>query len=594
MSISRNLNAVILILALGIYVQSVTNGQQKYHTHAEMTDDIQRLISKHKEIAKLESIGKTLQRRDIWAVTIGGKHAEEHHALLVTGGAEANRIIGSELSVKFIEFLLNNYARNDSIARLIDSTTFYVIPRVSPDASEAFFQKPLYERTFNTRPTDDDRDGTIDEDGYEDLNGDGIITMMRVKDDRGEWIVHPEDRRIMKKADPAKGERGQYRLYSEGVDNDKDEQWNEDEPGGVDFNRNFPHNYGFFTRGAGPHQVSEEETRSVIEFAFAHPNIAAVFSFSSQDNLMNPWKKEPGKNPQPPSSQPGRRRFSPDEEESQPRFVSSVMDADEEYYAYIAAQYQKITGLKVAAKSAKGEGAFCDWAYYQYGRWSFAANPWWVPDTEKKSDTTAADTSRLKKEGRTKPEGPEEKPDECADQIKALRWIDANNIRDGFVNWTRIKHPDFPDNEVEVGGFRPYILTNPPPDSIEPISSKENSFLAMLAGKLPDISIRNLKVESIDKKVYRLKADIVNTGYLPSNSAMGAMAEWPRNPKVSLKLSPDQKLLSGKAVTILDPIKGSGGRAEMNWLILAPSGSSVTITAESPTSGRVSQTITFE
>ena len=157
----------------------------------------------------------------------GGKEADSTHAVLIVGGVEADRLIGSELTLHFLSFLLDNYGKVDSITQLVNSTTFYIIPRVNPDASEAFFQKPLYGRTFNSSSIDDDKDGKIDEDGYEDLNNDGLITMMRVKDNRGEWIPHPDDPRIMKKADPSKGEQGMYKLLSEGIDNDKDEQWNE-------------------------------------------------------------------------------------------------------------------------------------------------------------------------------------------------------------------------------------------------------------------------------------------------------------------------------------------------------------------------------
>ncbi|MDI6767388.1 MAG: M14 family metallopeptidase [Bacteroidota bacterium] len=578
------------LLIFLIFVASVKS-QNKYHSYDEMTKAISTTISSHKDIAKVESIGKTLEKRDIWAVTVGGKETDSKHAILVIGGAEADRLIGSELSVHFLNFLLDNYGKVDSITQLINSTTFYIIPRVNPDASEMFFQKPLYARTFNARPTDDDKDGVIDEDGYEDLNGDGLITMMRVKDNRGEWIPHPDDPRIMKKADPSKGEVGLFKLYTEGIDNDKDEQWNEDETGGVDFNKNFPHNYQFFGRGAGTHQISEAETRAVTNFCFSHPNITVVFTFSSNDNLMNPWKKELKQGGQSQTEQRQPRRRMMEDEEQAPRFITSVMDGDEQFFSYISKQYQEFTKLKSAPKSTTGEGAFNEWAYYHFGRWSFAANPWWIPEIESKKDTTAPDSIKQQK---MKGKIPEDKSDEYADQIKALKWLDTNRIKDGFINWTKINHKDFPNNEVEVGGFKPYVLTNPPTDSIDVIVKKQNSFLAWLGTKLPKIEIRNVKVEPIDNKVFRVTADVVNIGYLPTNSAMGNKVRWPRDVKVTLDLSENQSLASGKAKMVLEPINGSGGRQEISWLIISKTGSSVTIIAESPMTGKATQTITLK
>ncbi|MBI4811580.1 MAG: hypothetical protein HY800_09130 [Ignavibacteriales bacterium] len=563
-------------------------------------------VSSHKDIAMIESIGKTLEKRDLWAVTIGGKDAESRRAMLIVGGVDADRLIGSELTLRFMNFLLTNYGKVDSITQLINSTTFYILPRVNPDASEEFFKKPLYARTFNAKPTDDDKDDVIDEDGFDDLNGDGLITMMRIKDNRGEWIPHTDDPRIMKKVDPSNGEVGIYKLYTEGIDNDKDEQWNEDEEGGVDFNMNFPHNYQFFSKGSGSHQISEAETRAVTDFCFSHPNIAVVFAFSSNDNLMNPWKKEQRQG-QPSQDQRSQcRRIPMDDEEQTPRFTTSVMDEDEQYYTYISKQYQEITKLKAAPQSTKGEGAFGEWAYYHLGRWSFAANPWWIPEIEPKKDSAAIDTTKKKhqqeKKGQegerkfdmVKGKGPDEKPDEYADQLKALKWLDTNRIKDGFINWTKIKHKDFPDNEVEVGGFRPYILTNPPTDSIDIIASKQNVFLAWLGTMLPQIAIRNVKIEPIDGKVFRLTADITNAGYFPSNSAMGDKARWSRNVKVLLDIGKEQSLAGGKLKIVLDPIKGNGGRHEIIWLIVSKPGESVTITAESSMTGKATQTVTLK
>ena len=575
--------------------------QNKYHSYDEMTKIISSVISSHNDIAKVESIGKTLEKRDVWAVTVGGRESDKRHAMLIAGGVEADRLIGSELTLGFLNYLLNSYGKVDSITQLVNSTTFYILPRVNPDASEAFFREPLYARTLNARPVDDDKDGLTDEDGFEDLNNDGLITMMRVKDNRGEWIPHPGDARIMKKADLSKGEQGMYKLITEGIDNDKDEQWNEDEPGGVDFNRNFPYNYRYFSRGAGPHQLSEIETRAVADFCFDHPNIAAVFTFSSNDNLMNPWKKVQGP-PQPQEQFSGRRGTTGDDE-SAPKLITSVMDDDEQYFSYIGKQYQALTKFKDAPQSIKGEGAFSEWAYYHFGRWSFAANPWWIPAAEQKKDTVPPDkiktgdkkeTDSSNKSDLKMGKGPEESPDENADQIKSLKWLDANSIKDGFVNWTKIKDKDFPDNEVEVGGFRPYVTTNPPPDSIDGLAMKQNLFLAWLGNKLPVVEIRNVKIEPIDGKVFRLTADIANTGYFPTNSAMGDKARWSRNVKVTLALSKDQSLGSGKTKTIFNPIQGNGGHQEISWLIISKTGSTVTVTAESPTAGKAIQTVTLK
>ncbi len=90
----------------------------------------------------------------------------------------------------------------------------------------------------------------------------------------------------MKRADPKKGESGAYRLFTEGMDNDGDGFINEDPPGGVDINRNFAHEYPYNKPDAGPHMVSEAESRALMDWVLAHRNIAAILTFGESDNLI--------------------------------------------------------------------------------------------------------------------------------------------------------------------------------------------------------------------------------------------------------------------------------------------------------------------
>ena len=74
---------------------------------------------------------------------------------------------------------------DEATRRQLVACVFYVVPRVDVDGSEAVFATPLAPRRGNLTPFDDDNDGRVDEDPPEDLNGDGLITLMRVKDPHG-------------------------------------------------------------------------------------------------------------------------------------------------------------------------------------------------------------------------------------------------------------------------------------------------------------------------------------------------------------------------------------------------------------------------
>ncbi|HYW78776.1 MAG TPA: M14 family zinc carboxypeptidase, partial [Thermoguttaceae bacterium] len=287
--------------------------------------------------ATLRSLGRTQGGRDVFLLSIGAKQADKVPAILVLGNVEPSHLLGSELAVRLARQLVDRAATDKSVRRLLGTTTVYIIPRPAPDASEAFFRRPYWERSGNERPTDDDRDGLVDEDGPDDLDGDGLITMMRIEDPSGPYMPHPDDPRILIEADPKQGEQGRYRLEIEGRDNDNDERQGEDPAGGVAFNRNFTFRYPFYGQAAGPHQVSEPETRAVADFAFAHPNIVAVLTFTPEDNLMQPWK-------------PGS--------DDSLRIPTAVFSGDAEYLDWFAEQYAEIHEAEDPPESPQGEGSF--------------------------------------------------------------------------------------------------------------------------------------------------------------------------------------------------------------------------------------------
>ena len=95
---------------------------------------------------------------------------------------------------------------------------------MSPDSRDAHMHRPNSTSSprAGQRPVDDDRDGLVDEDGPDDLNGNGAIEQIRkYVAGQGTHRISHVDPRIMEPV-PA-GERGDYvMLGSEGMDHDGD------------------------------------------------------------------------------------------------------------------------------------------------------------------------------------------------------------------------------------------------------------------------------------------------------------------------------------------------------------------------------------
>ena len=96
----------------------------------------------------------------------------------------------------------------------------------------------------------------------------------------------------MKKADPSKGETGQYRLYSEGTDNDNDGFYNEDGTGGTNVGINFPHGFKYWTADGGTWPGSAAESRAILEFVYSHPEIALAVTYGSSNFCLSPPRSD--------------------------------------------------------------------------------------------------------------------------------------------------------------------------------------------------------------------------------------------------------------------------------------------------------------
>lgn len=609
-----------------------------YHNYSALTKALTDLSVQNPKIAKLLSIGKTLKGRDIWMLQISGatgRSPQEKQALLICGNAEGDHLIGSEVALGIAEYLIKSYGTKDQVTQILDKRTFYIIPRLNPDGAEACFETTLFERSGNLRPRDEDYDWLVDEDGPEDLNGDGMITLMRVKDKKGGWYIDTKDPRLMRKKEKTTSLDSLYQLYPEGIDNDGDEKYNEDGMGGFDINRNFPHNFGYEIRGLGVYPASEPETRALIDFmnryqakeqTQPHKNICAVLLFSKYDNLAAEPGIECGKPefPEAPAEegdapqmvfQFGRRDRGSDQD--QPRGErkdpqpKKAEDDDMPLFKKISEQYQKITGIE-SAVSEKPVGSVYEWAYFQYGVPAFSANLWSLRKEKKEgADSTAQKSNQpeLKEEaaadrravirqtfaGRTggaKP-GADSPTSQNVDQ-QWLQWIDKQNSGKGFVTWEKFQHKQL--GEVEIGGFQPYLRINPPSDQIEQLAESHAKFALFLVQQFAEIRMEQPEIEKLSSNLFRLKIKIHNDGEFPFASAMGQKSRNITPIMVQLKFEDDKnmKLFGGSKREDIQAIEPKGEK-ELKWLIIAPPGKKIEITMWARNSGgRVQNTVVLK
>jgi hypothetical protein len=186
------------------------------HTFAEVVSYLNGVVKAYPDIAKLHKIGKSYLGKDLLVLEITnmatGKGLEKP-GYWIDGNLHASEVMGAEVCLKTIDTLVTQYGKDSSITDLVDTRAIYIMPKLNPDGSDHYLTKPDGMRS-SVRPHDSDRDGLLDEDPSEDLNGDGNLTMMRIKDELGPMKTSSEDPRLMVRRKDE--EKGEWRIYSGG------------------------------------------------------------------------------------------------------------------------------------------------------------------------------------------------------------------------------------------------------------------------------------------------------------------------------------------------------------------------------------------
>ncbi|MFX0088041.1 MAG: M14 family zinc carboxypeptidase [Candidatus Hodarchaeota archaeon] len=261
----------------------------QYHCPNELFDELKQVNDTASEIADLFSIGKSIQGREIYCVRITNEqNTQVKPKALFLGEHHAREQITTEMTIRFLLRLVNNYGIDQKITEYVNNQEIYIIPALNPDglqygvgndslAGNEWLRK-------NLRAFDDDNDGLFDEDPIEDTNGDGLISEFDVfswNDMENDWIF-------------------QY-YYLEGIDNDNDGLINEDRIGGIDLNRNYAYRWNDSTTDSGwgndrtledypgTSPFSEPETAAYRDFV-TDKRFAAAISFHSGINATYfPW-----------------------------------------------------------------------------------------------------------------------------------------------------------------------------------------------------------------------------------------------------------------------------------------------------------------
>jgi hypothetical protein len=530
--------ALVVLLPTAVLAQA--GPYDRYLNQDELTRAARALVQQHGANAQLSSLARTDAGRDIWLLTLGrrqGRALDSRPALLVVGNIEGNHLIGSAAALYTAEHLLTQYGRDPAVTQLLDERTVYVIPRANPDGAELAFTLPGHETPYKPYRGDAARGGLNVREFGRDLNGDGLVTLMRVRDPAGTLLADSADPRVLRPADRARAERGVWKVMVEGIDPDDLDTYVPMGTDGVNINRNFQHEYLYFQPHAGPHMASEIETRTLADFVHDRHNIAAVLTFSFYDNLRSP--------------PPAQRTVPAGVTGNPPNVPTNIVAADRPYFEYVSSRFQSITGLR--GDGADNEaGSFSQFVYYQLGLPSFTTPVWTLPAAASGGGGSSGT--------------------DAARDVRWLSHLDSLGV-DAFIDWTPARHPTL--GEVEVGGFRPNARVNPPASQIRELAGQHAEFATWLAGQLPAVEVVETSIEARGDNVFLITATLANEQYLPTQLSIGQRVRF--NRPITVRLMPAQNVtvLTGNPQQQIPRLEGMGGRSTFTWLVQAPAGTRV-------------------
>jgi hypothetical protein len=477
----------------------------RYHDYAQITQFGKDLVKAYPNLVKMESIGKSFEGRDIWLLTVSDfktDKTENKPGFYIDGGIHANELQGVEISMYTAWYLAESFQTVKFINTLLKEKVFYIALTISPDARENFIHK---ENTANSsrsgmRPFDNDGDGLVNEDKYNDLDGDGNIVMMRRKSKTGRYKI---DAKYPSRMYQVRGdEMGEYELLGyEGLDADGDGLVNEDQLGTYDPNRDWAWNWqpDYVQRGALFYPGTLPETRAVKDFIVSHPNIAGAQSYHNYGGM---FLRGPG-------AAEDDALFSRQDIEVYDNIgkLGEKMIPGYNYFVLHKDLYTVYGGEIDFLSLTRGIFTFSNELMTSYKLFN------------------------------QKNAGSRWDNDEFNEFDKYLLF------GDGYVEWKPFNHPQF--GEIEIGGAKKNYIRNHPGFMLQEDAHRNMAFTLYHAYQTPKLEILDIKTEKLSGGLTAVTATIMNTRIIPTHSSIDVKNKIERPDFIMLK---GAKVVAGMTV----------------------------------------------
>jgi carboxypeptidase T len=110
-----------------------------FHSYAEFSASLKTLAAANADIMKLDSLGRTVENREIWHVTLSTdlENSKSKPGIAFLGGHHSREHLSVEVPLLLIEKLVTAFRGGDAeVVRLLNGREIHVVPSVNPDGKE--------------------------------------------------------------------------------------------------------------------------------------------------------------------------------------------------------------------------------------------------------------------------------------------------------------------------------------------------------------------------------------------------------------------------------------------------------------------------
>jgi hypothetical protein len=117
-----------------ISVPKIEQYISSYQTYEEIITCFKNYEKESPELIDVFQYGKSSKDKDLYCIKISNERKPGNNKVLVTASIHGNEPLSTSVSMSYILYFLSNYKKDKELTNLLDETTIYYVPVVSPDS----------------------------------------------------------------------------------------------------------------------------------------------------------------------------------------------------------------------------------------------------------------------------------------------------------------------------------------------------------------------------------------------------------------------------------------------------------------------------